>query len=69
MEANVKRIPRARLSRAAASVGRSRDFQRNARFVGRYFGSSIKTIFEFWRERSNTMYFPSDVMSSVGKVP
>ena len=34
-----------------------------------YFGSSIKTMFEFCRERSNTMYFPSGVMSNVRSAP
>jgi hypothetical protein len=34
------------------------------RVLERYFlGRSINTTSEFWRERSNTRYFPSGVMS------
>ena len=33
------------------------------------FGSSIRTMSEFWRERSNTICLPSGVMSNVLKVP
>ena len=51
----------------------SRDDRREAEPgpVGRsdYFGSSIKTILEFCRERSKTMYFSSGVMSNVRNEP
>ena len=33
-----------------------------------FFGRSIRTMSEFWRERSNTRYFPSGVMSNVIQV-
>src|SRR5207302_3877778 len=50
----------------------SRDGRRQVEFepvTANYLGRSIRTMLEFCRERSKTMYFPSGVMSNVRKAP